>query len=320
MKTPPHRFALALCAALAGAPCAFAQSADEVTVNPNAAGRVLLYPGGKFGRVEHPLLQPGEADPNAPIVLHMPRKHPRHRVAQAKAKPAPTVAAAAAAPAPAPAPKKQAAAETPSVPLSALPDESATKLVTALPPKAPARPAPQRPAATAQAAPKPAAKPPAKTASAAPKPPPPKSDSDDFSVATRDFSDSEAPATAPPPPQTQTRTARVEPNAADPAKRNSILFAAGAEEPPPSALDSVRGMIASLTAALWSGNAQIEINAFGGKANDKSSDARRLSLKRALIVRQLLIDDGIPAEKIVVHALGGASEGAPDRVDIFVSG
>src|SRR6185312_5860029 len=119
---------------------------------------------------------------------------------------------------------------------------------------------------------------------------------------------------APPP---DTRMANID--TGDTAKRNSILFAPGAEEPPVSALDSVRSLTPSLTAALWSGTAHVQLEAFGGKANDKSSDARRLSLKRALIIRQLLIDDGIPSERIVVRAMGGAPSGAPDRVDIFVA-
>jgi len=37
-----------------------------------------------------------------------------------------------------------------------------------------------------------------------------------------------------------------------------------------------------------------------------------------LIVRQLLIDEGVPSERIDVRAMGGASEGSPDRVDIFL--
>jgi len=60
------------------------------------------------------------------------------------------------------------------------------------------------------------------------------------------------------------------------------------------------------------------VEAYGGTLGDKSSDARRLSLRRALTVRQLLIDNGVPSDRIDVRALGGAEQGMPDRVDVFV--
>ncbi|HEX4861830.1 MAG TPA: OmpA family protein [Rhizomicrobium sp.] len=335
-----NSFALGIGLLLAAASSASAQIRPDVTVNPNASGtRVLLYPGGKYGRVMHPLLEPGERDPNAPIVLHMPRKHV-HRTAQAKPKPKVETAAAT------PAPAKQAPQED-TVPLSALPDESAAKLVMAEPAKpSQARPSQAKPKPTPPpkqvavakpppappkqqpAPPKPAPK---QVASAKPAPPkqqglpPPPSETDAFVLSGDQSSQTAAvpppaPAPAPPPPAQPTRTASVEPGpATELSKRNSILFTPGAEEPPPSALEAVKGMTASLTAALWSGTAHIQLEAFGGKPGDKSSDARRLSLKRALIIRQLLIDDGIPSERIVVRAMGGASDGASDRVDIFVA-
>jgi outer membrane protein OmpA-like peptidoglycan-associated protein len=310
---------LTLAAALLLAAPASAQIQPDVTVNPNASGtRVLLYPGGQYGRVMHPLLEPGERDPNAPILLHMPRKH---RTAQAK--PKPKVAAAV----PPPAPAKQAHAGD-TMPLSSLPDESAAKLVMDEPVKpTPVKPKPTPPKQVATAKPPPkqqAAKPPP------PKPqglPPAPSETDAFVLSGNGVESTQsaavpppAPAPAKPPPAAPTRTASVEPAAAtELSKRNSIVFTPGAEEPPPSALDTIKGMTASLTAALWSGGAHIQLEAFGGKVGDKSSDARRLSLKRALIVRQLLIDDGIPSDRIVVRAMGGASGGALDRVDIFVA-
>ena len=56
-----------------------------------------------------------------------------------------------------------------------------------------------------------------------------------------------------------------------------------------------------------------------GSEGDKGSDARRLSLKRALAIRQVLIDDGVPAERIDVRAMGGVDDTGPaDRVDVFV--
>lgn len=279
---------LALLLGMAAAP-ALAQIQPEVTVNPNASGtRVLLYPGGQYGRVQKDLLQPGEPDPNAPIVLHMPRKHPVPRVA---AKPAAT-----------PKPKTEVASAPPpppqqtAQPFSSIPKESAASLLM----QEATKPAPK---------PKPA--PPPKPAVAA-KPVPSKPQD----VASFDYLSGSKPAPAPPPQPT--RTASIDTNGAQPG-RHSIIFAPGAEEPPVSVVDTIRGLSAGLNAALTSGTAQIRIEAFGGKQNDKSSDARRLSLKRALIIRQLLIDDGVPSERIVVQAMGGAASGALDRVDIFVA-
>jgi outer membrane protein OmpA-like peptidoglycan-associated protein len=340
-----NSFALGIGLLLAAAVPASAQIQPDVTVNPNASGtRVLLYPGGKYGRVMRPLIEPGERDPNAPILLHMPRKHV-HRTAQAKPKPKPETAVASAQPAP----TKQAkpAPQEDTVSLSALPDESAAKLVMAEPAKpsqakpSQAKPKPAPPPKQVAIAkpqpvpPKPQAAPPKpapkQVASAKPAPskpqglPPAPSETDAFVLSGDQSSQSaalppSAPAPAPPPSAQPTRTASVEPGpATELSKRSSILFTPGAEEPPPNALEAVKGMTASLTAALWSGTAHIQLEAFGGKPGDKSSDARRLSLKRALIIRQLLIDDGIPSERIVVRAMGGASDGASDRVDIFVA-
>jgi outer membrane protein OmpA-like peptidoglycan-associated protein len=102
------------------------------------------------------------------------------------------------------------------------------------------------------------------------------------------------------------------------SKRSSIPFAPGAEEPAPEVLDTVKTVSGDLNTALGNASARIELEAFGGKPNDRSSEARRLSLKRALIVRQLLIDEGVPSDRIDVRAMGGANDGSPDRVDIFL--
>jgi hypothetical protein len=59
--------------------------------------------------------------------------------------------------------------------------------------------------------------------------------------------------------------------------------------------------------------------AYGGNKGDKGSDARRLTLKRALAIRQILIDAGVSSARINVHAQGGVDDSGPaDRVDIFI--
>ena len=97
------------------------------------------------------------------------------------------------------------------------------------------------------------------------------------------------------------------------------MFAKGDSEPSPAQFKGVKLLAGDIATALESGASRVELDAYGGTPGDKSSDARRLSLKRALAVRQLLIDDGVPSSRIDVRALGGIDDrGAPDRVDVFV--
>ncbi|MGZ5929931.1 MAG: OmpA family protein, partial [Rhizomicrobium sp.] len=92
-----------------------------------------------------------------------------------------------------------------------------------------------------------------------------------------------------------------------------------AADPAESALGAIKFLAGDLNAAMNSASARIQIQAYGGNRGDKGSDARRLSLKRALAVRQVLIDDGVPAERIDVRAMGGVDDKGPaDRVDVYV--
>jgi outer membrane protein OmpA-like peptidoglycan-associated protein len=102
-------------------------------------------------------------------------------------------------------------------------------------------------------------------------------------------------------------------------KRGAILFDKGAASPSPAQYHGVKVLAENLNAALEKGAAAIQLEAYGGAPGDKSSDARRLSLRRALAVRQLLIDDGVPSARIDVRAMGGADDkDTPDRVDVFI--
>jgi outer membrane protein OmpA-like peptidoglycan-associated protein len=102
-------------------------------------------------------------------------------------------------------------------------------------------------------------------------------------------------------------------------KRSTILFAPNASDPSVSALQSVKSLAGDLSASLGDGNSRVQLLAYGGERGDKSSDSRRLSLKRALIVRQILIDSGVPSERIDVRAMGGVDDSGPlDRVDVFL--
>jgi outer membrane protein OmpA-like peptidoglycan-associated protein len=102
-------------------------------------------------------------------------------------------------------------------------------------------------------------------------------------------------------------------------KRAAILFEKDAPTPSPAQYHGLQMLAGDLTSALEAGASRIQLEAYGGAPGDKSSDARRLSLQRALAVRQLLIDDGVPSSRIDVRAMGGVDDKGPaDRVDVFV--
>lgn len=126
------------------------------------------------------------------------------------------------------------------------------------------------------------------------------------------------PAAAPKPPA---RTAAITPPRSRPAsgaRKDSISFAPNASDPSGSAVATVRSLASSLSGSLGDAG-RIQLMAYAGAKGEKTSDTRRLSLKRALVIRQLLIDDGIPSERIDVFALGGADDDGPlDRVDVFL--
>ena len=121
---------------------------------------------------------------------------------------------------------------------------------------------------------------------------------------------------APPP----VRTAPAGPTTGNESltKRSMILFAKDATDPASGALGSIKFLAGELNAAMTTPNARVELQAFGGNKGDKGSDARRLSLKRALAIRQVLIDDGVSPDRIDVRAMGGVDDTGPtDRVDVY---
>jgi outer membrane protein OmpA-like peptidoglycan-associated protein len=193
-------------------------------------------------------------------------------------------------------------------------------------PPAAAPPTPKRAVAAAKP---PAAKPaPARrTASAAPAAPAPEPGYGIFAAPPGAGLTSQPPSASAPPPK---QTAKAEPPPSRPlmaqepltpglTKRSVILFSAGASDPAKKALDSIKFLAGDLNAAMVNQASRIQLLAYGGEKGDKGSDARRLSLKRALAIRQVLIDDGVPSERIDVRAMGGADDGGPaDRVDVFV--
>jgi outer membrane protein OmpA-like peptidoglycan-associated protein len=123
-------------------------------------------------------------------------------------------------------------------------------------------------------------------------------------------------ASAAPPKAPSPSTA---PGAEGLAKQGVILFAHDADAPADSALDSIRMLAGQLNNGMTRTQSRVELMAYGGNKGDKGSDARRLSLKRALAIRQVLIDSGVSSARIDVHAQGGVDDTGPtDRVDVYI--
>jgi outer membrane protein OmpA-like peptidoglycan-associated protein len=119
-------------------------------------------------------------------------------------------------------------------------------------------------------------------------------------------------ASAAPPPASSSGEAGL-------TKRSVILFAKDAADPAEGALKSIGFLASDLNAAMTGPASRVELQAYGGGHGDKGSDARRLSLKRALAIRQILIDDGVSPDRIDVRAMGGTDDSGPaDRVDVYV--
>lgn len=281
-----------------------------ITVNPgaiNGRGDGYSSPYANNGGIIH---------------LHMPKPVVHHRHVAAKPKPAAsdvaTTAPAETTPPPAAPTNAPASNSSYPPPLDSLTD-------TSTPPPAPAPAKPKHHAKAAEAtAPAPTATDDTNTGSDAALP------------LTLDPQD-EHPVVQPPPKQKKAqKTASID--AATPAattvvrapasdvekgltRRSEILFPRGDPDISSSTVDKMRTVAADLNTLLGAGASRVQLDAYGGAPGDKGSDARRLSLKRALGIRQLLIEDGIPSEKIDVRAMGGIDDGgAPDRVDVLVRG
>jgi outer membrane protein OmpA-like peptidoglycan-associated protein len=76
----------------------------------------------------------------------------------------------------------------------------------------------------------------------------------------------------------------------------------------------------ALAARLLSSRERVKLAAFSGKIGGDSSQARRLSLTRALAIRTYLVSKGVPVERVDVLAFGGPAQGVTDRVDVLVRG
>ncbi len=187
-------------------------------------------------------------------------------------------------------------ASSPPPPAAAAP---AAPLPPVTPPAFPSASPPVAAAPPAAAVPAPAAPPPPPRVAAAPPAP--------------------APAAAPPPPPQQT-AARPPPAALPPAAPAGsgprLVFGAGSSELPAGADSTLKDMAQRLNA---DDSLRLQVVAYADGTPEQASQARRLSLSRALTVRSYLISQGVRSTRIDVRALGSrATDGPPDRVDLLI--
>lgn len=79
-------------------------------------------------------------------------------------------------------------------------------------------------------------------------------------------------------------------------------------------------LLDELASRLLQSTVRVRLAAFSGRAGDLSSEARRLSLNRALAIRNYLSAKGVTPDRVDVLAYGGATDGVSDRVDVLVRG
>ena len=260
------------------------------------------------------LTPPAPAKPEPKIALTPP--NPRIPVTREKSAPLPAATAEAAPPAatPAPSPAPAAAAPTPA-PGAPTPLTPPPPAVAAAPPAPPApTPAPAAPAlrgptgvegGTAVAAAAPAPTP-------TPTPPPAPAPAAPAAVAA-------APAPTPPPAPAPTpvrsapqQTASVPAGGGVPGR---VVFQPNVTDVADQAKPTLDAVIRSMKA---DDQLRIQLVAYASGAPDQTSQARRVSLSRAIAVRSYLIEQGVRSTRIDVRALGNRpdSGGPADRVDI----
>lgn len=97
----------------------------------------------------------------------------------------------------------------------------------------------------------------------------------------------------------------------------SLKYPPGASEPNEEALTQIQKDV--LTQLEDNPGWRVQIQAFASPAGEGVSNARRISLSRALAVRTWLMDKGIEASRMDVRALGAESDRQPlDRVDMVL--
>lgn len=269
----------------------FAQSSDSVSVNLNALNDLdpaktqprLLMPSAQPRSSRIVLTPPAGVEritPQAPRVVLRPPPGAPARIASA-----PTISV------PAPA----AAAVAPPTRVTAPPAPPPRPDVSRAPTSPPPSPVPEQIVATVPEA--------TPTLDAA------------VEVAAQPQPEETAPVNMP-TPNTDDQVAAV-PDASMPASEPvSIVFGPEETELPPTAESALVPLAAQMAADE---SLRLRLMAYAEADDESPSNVRRTSLRRAIAVREFLIDQGIRSTRIEVRALGDQSEGGnPDRVDAIV--
>ncbi len=208
---------------------------------------------------------------------------------------------------PAAAPKSRTVAAVPPAPAVA-PKPAVTQAAVPSPVRQAAK-VPARPVLPTAQTPTPAVTRPAVTQASVAPPPPPAAPAPPTAPAARQ----PTVAAALVPPKQATRVASVARGDDDGLL---LLFESGSAK----LSDSARSNLQSLTAKMGADEAlQVQLVAYAQGTAETSSQARRLSLSRALAVRSFLIDQGVRSTRMDIRALGNKAEDGPaDRVDVVL--
>ncbi|MDA0655199.1 MAG: OmpA family protein [Proteobacteria bacterium] len=96
----------------------------------------------------------------------------------------------------------------------------------------------------------------------------------------------------------------------------SVNFAKGATELPPGIAPFLSTFVKKMKADT---GMRLQLKGYAGGLKGSASQARRISLFRALSVRTYLMKQGVRSTRMDVRALGNkVGKGMPDRVDIEV--
>jgi outer membrane protein OmpA-like peptidoglycan-associated protein len=250
------------------------------------AGRAFPPPAPGAPMPRFPVVNDGRTDSaSGGIVLKPPKEAaPRRRAAKAKPRPAPKAKPAA--------PPKVAA--RPPAPPPAPPSPAASvPPPPPAPPVAAKAPEPPPPAPSAPPPPKPAAAPPPPAAAPAPEPPKP--------------APTTVARTTPPPASA----------AVEPGQSLRVGFESGSAKLGPQASQQLKRIADGMSKDE---QLRLQLLAYADGTSETASQARRLSLSRALAARSYLIGEGVRSTRIDVRALGNKSEGGPpDRIDIIIT-
>ncbi len=117
-------------------------------------------------------------------------------------------------------------------------------------------------------------------------------------------------------PQVAALTPAAPPKISSDGNHILIGFASGSSELP----ESAKGPLAELAQRMKKeGNLRIQLKGYAAGTGTSPSQARRMSLFRALTVRTHLMKQGVRSTRMDVRALGNKIDGGPpERVDVVV--